>query len=81
MQGLMITVAILAWGFAALVFGDARSAIHEIEALIGVLIGTVALAGAGIIGAITENHPFRVAIRKSAEAKLEREAAKAPRSA
>lgn len=37
----------LAWSIA----GKTESAIHEIEALIGVLVGTVAFAGAAIVHA------------------------------
>lgn len=52
---LLSVIAVGALAFGALVFSEARTAVHEIEALIMFLIGTVALGCAGIIEAVRRN--------------------------
>ena len=48
---LMGLVGIVSWLFGMYVFSIAGSAVHEIEALIALLMGTVALGLAGVIEA------------------------------
>jgi hypothetical protein len=49
---MFILFSLAAFGSGAILFAAARSAVHEIEALILVLIGALFLVAAGIIEAI-----------------------------
>lgn len=51
MMILMVLVGAIAWLFGFFVLSHALSAVHEIEALIALLLGTVAFGFAGAIDA------------------------------
>ena len=52
MKWLLYCGGIVALVLSAAIFGLAKSAIHEIEAMVGFLIGTVCLVGGAILGRI-----------------------------
>ena len=51
---LMVLVGSAAWLFGFFVLSHAMSAVHEIEALIALLLGTVAFGSAGIIDSVRD---------------------------
>jgi len=61
MKYLLIIIALVALIFGVFAMMVAKSAIHEIEALMAGLIFTTGLAGAGIIEAIEGQRSVRVA--------------------
>lgn len=54
MGALMIILGVLAWILGSLIFVGAKSALHEIEGLLAIGFGTIALGLGGVITAVND---------------------------
>jgi uncharacterized membrane protein HdeD (DUF308 family) len=57
MKWFLVVVGVLAILFGLAVFANARSAVHEIEAMIAFVVFAVCFSGAGVISAVESLRP------------------------